>query len=71
MVEYKGNMGAVGSGMDIPTREWIWTHRPELLGRVVEVQYQCKTKSKTGKESLQFPIYVCIRPEGKEVNEGD
>ena len=71
MVEYKGNMVAVGSGMDIPTREWIWTHRPELLGRVVEVQYQCKTKSKSGTESLQFPVYVCIRPEGKEVNEGD
>lgn len=71
MVEYKGNMVAVGSGMDIPTREWIWTHRPELLGRIVEVQYQCKTKNKNGSESLQFPVYVCIRPEGKEVNEGD
>lgn len=71
MVDYKGNMVAVGSGMDIPTREWIWTHRPELLGRIVEVQYQCKTKNKSGGESLQFPTYVCMRPEGKEVNEGD
>lgn len=66
IVSYKGNAVAVGTGMDIPTREYIWLHRPELLGRVVEIQYQCKTKN-----SLQFPVYRCIRPEGKEVNEGD
>lgn len=71
VVEYKNNLVSVGIGMDYQTREWIWTHRPELLGRVVEVQYQCKTRHKNGTESLQFPVYICIRPEGKEVNEGD
>lgn len=71
IVVYKGNTVAVGSGMDIPTREWMWAHRPELLGRVIEVQYQCKTKNKAGTESLQFPSFVCLRAEGKEVNEGD
>ena len=56
---------------DFDLRDYIWTHQNEYKGRVVEVKYQAITTNAKGERKLQFPVFVCIRPLGKEVNEED
>lgn len=69
VVRYKGNQINVGSGFDDCTRNRLWEDRTSLIGRIVEVKYKEITKDKkTGLESLQFPIYVCLREEGKVIS---
>lgn len=61
----------VSTGLDFDLRDYIWTHQNEYKGRVVEVKYQAITTNAKGERKLQFPVFVCIRPLGKEVNEED
>lgn len=69
IVEYKDNTVGVGSGFTDEQRDWFWANRDALLGRVVEVKYKDITKDKgTGKESLQFPVFVQLREVGKTVS---
>ena len=69
IVDFKGNSVNVGSGFDDETRKTLWNMRDELIGRVIEVKYKEVSKDKkTGLESLQFPIYICLRENGKEVS---
>lgn len=69
VVDFKGNRVNVGSGYDDATRERLWSARYELIDRVVEVKYkETSTDKKTGLESLQFPIFVQVREEGKCVS---
>lgn len=69
VVDFKGNTVNVGSGFDDSTRAVLWSCRDELIGRIVEVKYKDTSKDKkTGKESLQFPIFVCLREHGKVVS---
>ena len=69
VVDFKGNNVKVGSGFDDETRKTLWNMRDKLIGRVVEVKYKEISKDKkTGLESLQFPIYICLRNFGKEVS---
>ena len=69
IVDYKGNPVSVGSGYDDKTRKEFWNNKDKLFGRVIEVKYKEITKDKkTGKESLQFPIFISLTPEGKEVS---
>lgn len=71
VVDYKGNELSVGSGMTDEQREQFWASRDNLLGRIIEVKYKEVSKDKkTGKESLQFPIFVGLREIGKEVSYG-
>jgi DNA ligase-1 len=50
-------------------RDTFWQHRDELIGRIVEVKYKEESSDKkTGQLSLQFPIFVSLREEGKEVS---
>lgn len=56
--EFNGKKGVkVGSGFTDQQREEFWVKRNELLGKVVEVQ--CQEKTKDG--SLRFPVFVRIR----------
>ena len=67
VVDYKGNHLNVGSGMNDQQREEFWTQRDEMPGRVIEVKYKEESSDKkTGLLSLQFPIFVTLREEGKE-----
>ena len=67
VVDYKGNTLNVGSGMTDEQREEFWRIREELTGRVIEVKYkEVSSDKKTGLCSLQFPIFVSLREEGKE-----
>ena len=69
IVDFKSNAVNVGSGFDDETRKTLWNMRDELIGRVIEVKYKEISKDKkTGLESLQFPIYICLRENGKEVS---
>lgn len=69
VVKYKDNTVNVGSGFDDETRIKFWDDRELLVGRIVEVKYKEISKDKkTGLESLQFPIYVCLRELGKDVS---
>ena len=67
VVDYKGNSVNVGSGMSDEQREEFWRNRESLPGRVIEVKYKEESRDKkTGLPSLQFPIFVSLREEGKE-----
>ena len=66
VVDYKGNKLNVGSGMNDEQRDDFWRVRDELPGRVIEVKYKEESSDKkTGQFSLQFPIFVALREEGK------
>jgi DNA ligase-1 len=69
VANYKGNTLNVGSGMTDEQREEFWKIRDGLPGRVIEVKYKEESSDKnTGQLSLQFPIFVSLREEGKEVS---
>ena len=69
VVDYKGNNLNVGSGMTDKQRKDFWQSGPELIGRVIEVKYKEESRDKrTGLLSLQFPIFVSLREEGKQVS---
>jgi len=67
VVDYKGNPLNVGSGMTDQQRYEFWEARESLIGRVIEVKYKEESQDKkTGHYSLQFPIFIALREEGKE-----
>ena len=67
VVDYKGNVVNVGSGMTDDQRVEFWQIRHSLPGRGIEVKYKEESSDKkTGLFSLQFPIFVSLREEGKE-----
>ena len=69
MIDYKGNNVNVGSGYSDIQREEFWSNKDNYIGRILEVKYKEESKDKTtGLLSLQFPTFVCIREEGKEVS---
>ena len=69
IVQYKDNLVGVGSGFSDELRHEIWNNKEKYIGRIVEVKYKDITKDKgTGKESLQFPVFVRFREEGKQIS---
>lgn len=69
VVDYKGNTVNVGSGFSDAQRKEFWENKDDIIGRVIEVKYKEITKNKdTGLESLQFPVFVSLREQGKEVS---
>ena len=69
VVDYNGNMVNVGSGFSDAQRKEFWENKDDIIGRVIEVKYKEITKNKdTGLESLQFPVFISLREQGKEVS---
>lgn len=69
VVDYKGNTVNVGSGFSDAQRKEFWENKDDIIGRIIEVKYKEITKNKdTGLESLQFPVFVSLREEGKEIS---
>lgn len=68
IVDYKGYEVGVGSGFDDATREHLWKHQGEVVGRIVQIKYKTESKNKKGGLSLQFPIFQVVRELGKEVS---
>ena len=51
----------VGSGFNDAHRNNLWCIRDTLIGKVVAVKYNMRSKNKAGDESLFLPIFVEIR----------
>lgn len=57
VVDFKGELVYVSSGLDDPTRAAIWASREDYMERLVEVQH----KGVTVAGSLRHPVFVCFR----------
>lgn len=68
IVDYKGYKVGVGSGLSDCVRLEIWNNKEKYIGRIAEIKYKDETKDRYGNLSLQFPIFISIREEGKEVS---
>ena len=61
IVDYKGYPCGVGSGFSDFDREYIWSHKDEYLGKIVEIQYFEESKNQEGGLSLRFPVFKALR----------
>ena len=69
VVKYKDNTVNVGSGFSDSLRKEIWSRKSDYIGRIAEVKYKEISKDKkSGKESLQFPVFISFRENGKEIS---
>ena len=68
ITDYKANDVKVGSGYSLEEREYLWEHRYELIGKIVEVQYFEETTNKDGGISLRFPVFKRMRYDKDEVS---
>lgn len=68
LVEFKGNTVGV-SGYTDEMREEFWNNQDKYMGAIITVKYKEESKDKdTGLPSLQFPNFVCLRPDKTEPN---
>ena len=69
IVEYKGNTVRVGSGYTDEQRAFFLQNADDYIGKIAEIKYKEESKdSKTGKYSLQFPVFQRIRDDKKDVS---
>ena len=64
--KYKDGYVKVGSGFSDELRDYYFNNPDEIIGKIITVKYKEITKNKDGSESLQFPVFVCVRQD-KEV----
>lgn len=71
ILDYKGNEVKVGTGFSDEQRRTFWRGEESLDGALCEVKYkEISYDKKTGKESLQFPVFVRLRTDKTEVSYG-
>lgn len=71
VIDYAGTEVGVGSGFTDEQRTWFWSHREDVIGQLAEVKYKdISTDKQTGKQSLQFPVFVSLRTDKSEVSFG-
>ena len=71
VVDYAGTEVGVGSGFTDEQRTWFWSHREDVIGQLAEVKYKdISTDKQTGKQSLQFPVFVSLRTDKTDVSYG-
>lgn len=58
---YKDGEVKVGSGFTEEQRNYYFENPEMIIDSVVTVKYKEATKNKDGSESLQFPVFVCVR----------
>ena len=46
--------------------KFVLDNQNEIIGKIISVKYKEATKNKDGSESLQFPVFLCIR-EDKDI----
>ena len=63
---YKDGEVRVGSGFTEEQRDYYWNHPGAIINEIVSVKYKEATKNKDGSESLQFPVFLCVR-EDKDI----
>lgn len=71
VLNYKGNEVNVGTGFTDTERDIFWAAQDKLTDLLCEVKYkEISYDKKTGAESLQFPVYVCLRTDKTEASYG-
>lgn len=71
VLDYKGNEVRVGSGFTDEQRTEFWENREALPGTLCEVKYKEISYDKnTGADSLQFPVFICLRTDKDDVSYG-
>lgn len=71
VLNYKGNEVRVGSGFTDDQRTEFWKNKESLLGALCEVKYKEISYDKnTGADSLQFPVFICLRTDKDDVSFG-
>lgn len=71
VLNYKGNEVNVGTGFTDTERAIYWAARDKLTDLLCEVKYkEISNDKKTNAESLQFPVYVCLRTDKTEASYG-
>lgn len=71
VLDFKGNPVRVGSGFTDDERSAFWSYRDDLSEYLCEVKYKdISSDKKTGKQSLQFPIFVRLRTDKNSVSYG-
>ena len=69
VLNYKGNEVNVGTGFTDTERAIYWAAQDKLTDLLCEVKYkEISYDKKTGAESLQFPVYVCLRTDKTEAS---
>lgn len=69
VLDYKGNEVNVGTGFTDDERTLFWLCKESLPDKICEVKYkEISSDKKTGAESLQFPVFVCLRADKTEPN---
>lgn len=58
----------VGSGFNDAHRDNLWADRDNLIGKIVAVKYNMRSKNKAGEESLFLPIFVEVRDDKTEAD---
>lgn len=69
ILDFKGNELRVGSGFTDEQRAEFWSRREDLPGTLCEVKYkEISSDKKTGQESLQFPVFIALRPDKNSIS---
>lgn len=68
VVEYKGNLVRVGSGLSLEQRKLFWENKDLILGKIIEVQGSEESSNKDGKLSLRFPSFIQIREDKDSIS---
>ena len=66
--KYKDWTVDVGSGFNEEQRKYYTQHPNDIVGKIVEIKYKEPTKNKLGEESLQFPVFLCVREDKYEAD---
>lgn len=70
IVDFHGNEVGVGTGFTKAQRDSFWNIRDELRGKLVEVRYKEVSANNRGGQSLQFPTFLSLRTDKREVSYG-
>lgn len=56
----------VGGGFSHEKRSYVWDHKEEFIGSIIEVQYFEVTQNDKGGYSLRFPVFIQVREDKDE-----
>ena len=69
VLRYKNNEVKVGSGFTDEQRKTFWENKDDIISNLCEVKYKEISKDKsTGMDSLQFPVFVRLRPDKSDIS---
>jgi DNA ligase-1 len=66
IIEHKGSLVNVGSGLSKEQREKYYKNPEELIGKTVTIQYFEESQNQAGGYSLRFPVVKHIYDSGRE-----